>query len=110
MRSCSLAAAQVFLILEYVDGGPSQTLDAEGKPRLLPERTVWSHLRHLVMGLEYLHMNGIVHRDIKPDNLLVTRQGKMYQGDAVSGVAWGVRPEGVPGPLASAPCFARPRA
>ena len=27
-------------------------------------------------------MNGIVHRDIKPDNLLVTRPGRMYQSDA----------------------------
>ncbi len=74
--------AQVFLILEYVDGGPSQIKGADGKPQLLPERTIWSHLRHLVMGLEYLHMNQIVHRDIKPDNLLITRQGRMYAGDA----------------------------
>jgi serine/threonine protein kinase len=32
-------------------------------------------MRHLVMGLEYLHMHQIVHRDIKPDNLLLTCDG-----------------------------------
>jgi serine/threonine protein kinase len=73
---------EVFLVLEYVDGGSSQSKGADGKPQRLPHRTIWSHLRHLVMGLEYLHMNQIVHRDIKPDNLLVTRPGKMYPGDA----------------------------
>lgn len=44
--------AQVFLVLEFVDGGPSQVKGSDGKYVLLPERTVWSHLRHLVMGLE----------------------------------------------------------
>ena len=73
---------QVFIVLEYVDGGTSQKNDAEGNPVPLPERTIWSHLRHFVMGLEYLHMHGIVHRDIKPDNLMVTRPGRMYAGSA----------------------------
>jgi len=75
------ACPQVFLVLEYVDGGPSQINGADGKPQRLPELTIWSHLRHLVMGLEYLHTNGIVHRDLKPDNLMLTRPGRMYPGD-----------------------------
>ena len=62
------AVDQIFLVLEYVDGGTSQQRDAKGQPIPLPERTVWSHLRHLVLGLEYLHMHGIIHRDIKPES------------------------------------------
>jgi serine/threonine protein kinase len=71
---------EVFLVLEYVDGGTSQPTGKDGKPVPLAAATIWSHLRHLVMGLEYLHMNGIIHRDIKPENLLLTRPGQMYKG------------------------------
>ena len=73
---------EVFIVLEFVDGGTSQPLGPDGVAVPLPDRTIWSHLRHLVMGLEYLHMHGIIHRDIKPDNLLVTRPGAMYEGGA----------------------------
>lgn len=65
---------EVYVVIEFVDGGASQKMDAEGKPIPLPEATMWSHMRHLVLGLEFLHMQGIVHRDIKPENLLVTRE------------------------------------
>lgn len=58
---------EIYLVLEFVDGGPSQKNDKDGNPIPLAERTIWSHMRHLCMGLEYLHMHQIVHRDIKPD-------------------------------------------
>lgn len=66
-------ADEVFIVLEFVDGGASQGMGRDGKLQVLKEDQIWSHVRHLVMGLEYLHMNGIVHRDIKPENLLVSK-------------------------------------
>ena len=72
---------EVFLVLEFVNGGPSQREGANGKPVPLAEYAIWSHTRHLTLGLEYLHMHGIVHRDIKPDNLLLTKAGVLKIAD-----------------------------
>ncbi|TVZ01675.1 Stk1 family PASTA domain-containing Ser/Thr kinase [Trebonia kvetii] len=62
-----------FIVMEYVDGRTVRDLLIEGH-RLLPERTL-----EIVLGvlraLEYSHQAGIVHRDIKPGNVMVTRNG-----------------------------------
>ena len=92
---------QVFLVLEYVDGGCSQRIGEDGKPIPLDERVIWSHTRHFLMGLEYLHMNGIVHRDIKPENLMVTKPGRLYAGDVTAAAHPPERPTLPPTPLPS---------
>ncbi len=68
-----------YLVLEYVDGPSAQTL--------------LSQLGHLSVGdavhiamdiaraLEHAHSRNIVHRDIKPDNILITRSGIAKLGD-----------------------------
>ncbi|XP_076065454.1 uncharacterized protein LOC143039386 [Oratosquilla oratoria] len=61
--------SHVILIFEYAAGGDLQTLLDED---LVPyERDVIGFLRQLLEGLVFLHDHGIVHLDIKPQNLVL---------------------------------------
>ena len=62
-----------FIVMEFVDGRTVRDLLIEGH-RLLPERTL-EIISGVLRALEYSHQAGIVHRDIKPGNVMVTRNG-----------------------------------
>src|SRR6201984_1506715 len=62
-----------FIVVEFGDGRTVRDLLIEGH-RLLPERTL-EIVSGVLRALEYSHQAGIVHRDIKPGNVMVTRNG-----------------------------------
>jgi serine/threonine-protein kinase len=62
-----------YIVMEYVDGRTVRDLLIEGH-RLLPERSL-EIVSGVLRALEYSHQAGIVHRDIKPGNVMVTRNG-----------------------------------
>jgi hypothetical protein len=62
-----------FLVMEYVDGNTLQRIVDVGGP-LSPLRAA-HYTRQAALGLQHAFENGLVHRDVKPANLLVDRAG-----------------------------------
>ncbi len=62
-----------FLVMEYVDGTSLQDIVKKTGP-MSPLRAA-HYIRQAAFGLEHAHRAGLVHRDIKPGNLLVDRNG-----------------------------------
>ncbi|KAJ4459549.1 putative Mitogen-activated protein kinase kinase kinase 2 [Paratrimastix pyriformis] len=64
---------------EFIAGGPISKLLSQFGP--FPEELVQCYTRQILAGLEYLHSNKIVHRDIKSANCLVTGEGVVKLAD-----------------------------
>src|SRR5262249_34275377 len=62
-----------FLVMEFVEGASLQDLlDRKGP---LPIPRACGYIRQAALGLQHAHQAGLVHRDVKPGNLLVDRAG-----------------------------------
>lgn len=64
-----------FLVMELVDGFSLDRLVARRGPLAVPMACAFA--RHAALGLQHAAEKGMVHRDIKPQNLMVTRKGQI---------------------------------
>jgi protein kinase-like protein/uncharacterized protein DUF1566 len=64
----------LFLVMEYVEGRSLAEIMEEGGA--LPEKQALSISKDVLSGLNFAHSNGIIHRDIQPSNILVTKEGR----------------------------------
>lgn len=67
------------ILLEFVPGGSISSL--LGKFGSFPEAVIKMYTKQILQGLEYLHSNGIIHRDIKGANILVDNKGCIKLAD-----------------------------
>ena len=74
-----LDARHPFLVMELVEGGTLRELLAERGP--MPPHAVAAVLRPVLGGLAAAHRAGLVHRDVKPENVLISDEGEVKIAD-----------------------------
>lgn len=71
--------SQLYLVMEFLQGGDLMTILM--KYDILPENTARFYGAELALAIESVHRLGYVHRDLKPDNVLLDRLGHVKLSD-----------------------------
>ncbi|EOY11973.1 PREDICTED: serine/threonine-protein kinase D6PK [Theobroma cacao] len=69
------------LVMEFCPGGDLHTLRQRQPGKHFTEQAVKFYVAEVLLALEYLHMLGIVYRDLKPENVLVREDGHIMLSD-----------------------------
>ncbi|KAJ6331034.1 hypothetical protein OIU76_009600 [Salix suchowensis] len=72
-------AEDLYLIMEYLPGGDIMTLLI--REETLTETVARFYISQSVLAIESIHKHNYIHRDIKPDNLLLDKNGHMKLSD-----------------------------
>jgi predicted Ser/Thr protein kinase len=68
-----------FIVMEYIEGTSLSALLASGQTPPLPQ--VLSIFRQALSALDHAHNKGVIHRDMKPANMILTVDGKTKIAD-----------------------------
>ncbi|KAG8658391.1 serine/threonine-protein kinase D6PK [Manihot esculenta] len=69
------------LVMEFCPGGDLHTLRQRQPGKHFSERAVKFYVAEVLLALEYLHMLGIIYRDLKPENVLLREDGHIMLSD-----------------------------
>ncbi|KAK3042681.1 hypothetical protein RJ639_000933 [Escallonia herrerae] len=69
------------LVMEFCSGGNLHTLRQKQPNKHFTEEAARFYASEVLLALEYLHMLGIVYRDLKPENVLVREEGHIMLSD-----------------------------
>lgn len=70
---------RLYMCFEYLDYDLKKFLELHRNP--LPENIVKPYIYQLLLAIEYCHRQSILHRDLKPQNLLIDKKGTLKVAD-----------------------------
>src|ERR1700730_14817405 len=68
-----------FLVMDYAPGGTLRQRYLRGTP--LAPATLFPYVTQIATALQYAHTNKLVHRDVKPENMLIGANNEILLGD-----------------------------
>jgi serine/threonine protein kinase/tetratricopeptide (TPR) repeat protein len=68
-----------FLVMHYAPLGSLRHLHPQGT--ILPAQTIISYIKQVSSALQFAHEHKLVHRDVKPENMLMEQQGSLLLSD-----------------------------
>src|SRR5262249_47263928 len=75
-----------YIVMEYIDGTSLEERLREGR---VPAADALRWLEQAGRALDHAHVNGVVHRDVKPGNLLLDRTRDVHVADfGIASAAW----------------------
>jgi negative regulator of the PHO system len=81
---------KLVLIFEYCEQDLKKYMDTHGDRGALPPNVTRTFMHHLLQGINFCHKNRVLHRDLKPQNLLINRKMELKLGDFGLARAFGV--------------------
>ncbi|KAF2461515.1 kinase-like domain-containing protein [Lineolata rhizophorae] len=81
---------KLMLVFEYMDKDLKKYMDSRGDRGQLDPLTIKSFMHQLLRGIAFCHENRVLHRDLKPQNLLINNKGQLKLADFGLARAFGI--------------------
>ncbi|KAL8737406.1 MAG: hypothetical protein Q9181_001713 [Wetmoreana brouardii] len=81
---------KLMLVFEYMDKDLKKFMDSRGQGGQLDYVTIKSFMYQLLHGISFCHQNRVLHRDLKPQNLLINNKGQLKLADFGLARAFGI--------------------
>ena len=81
---------KLMLVFEYMDRDLKRYMDSYGERGMLKPHVIKSFMYQLLQGIAFCHENRVLHRDLKPQNLLINQKGQLKLADFGLARAFGI--------------------
>lgn len=90
LQDVLMQESKLYLVFEFLSMDLKKYLDSLAKDQSMDANMVKSYMRQILEGILYCHQRRVLHRDLKPQNLLIDQKGNIKVADFGLARAFGI--------------------